>query len=118
MQVNLPGLDMVVGVISEPGKVTGDWSVVLYQVAEQRCIRKTKLKLMMPFAKLYFWVFSSGKDSVRSFGNSRSLTETAGEFWTCFLASVSYWVGTKVLRRRFCRVVAKTCPKSGFQSKR
>lgn len=71
---------------------------------------------MIPFAKLYFSDFSSGKESVSCRGNSRSFTDTAGELCTCFLASVSSCFHPNVPRRRFCPAAARTCPRSGCRS--
>lgn len=52
-------------------------------------INKILLIETSPLAKLYFWVFSSGKDYIKVMGISDSETTTAGEFLTCFFASVN-----------------------------
>lgn len=62
MQVALPRLDVVVGVVPETRKIGGHWSMVLHQGAEDGLIRLEVLIEIMPFAKLYLFAFSSGKD--------------------------------------------------------
>ena len=116
MQVAFPWLDVVVRVVSEPSQVSSHGSVIFDQIAKNSWINDNILKLTIPLANSYLWVFSSGKDSISSLGSYTSLTDTAGEFWTCLFASTSYYVREDVLRRRFCRVVARICPKSAVQS--
>ncbi len=89
VEVALPGLDVVVGVVAEAGEVGGGGAVVLHEGPEEGCLPAEVLKMTMPLAKLYFSAFSLGNDSTSTFGSSDSLTDTAGGLLTCFFESTS-----------------------------
>ena len=89
MQVALPRLDVVVGVVAEASQVGRSGPVVLHQRPEEGYLTATVLKMTIPLAKLYFSAFSPGKDSTSTLGSSDSFTDTAGGLLTCFLESTS-----------------------------
>lgn len=91
--------------------------MVFHQVSKKCYIDSSVLKLTMPFAKLYFCCFSSGKDSIRRRGNSLSLTATAGEFCTCFLASISSLIKTELLTRIFFQAAAQIYRRNAARSR-
>jgi hypothetical protein len=117
VEVALPRLDVIVGVVSKASQVGRHRSVVLHQRAEQRCIASQVLIEIMPFVKLYLLAFSSGKESTRALGNYDSVTVTAGELWMCFLESISSCIKVEVLRRKSCRAVAQIDPRSPGRSR-
>jgi hypothetical protein len=89
MQVALPRLDMIIGVVSKASQVRGHRTMVFHEWTEESCMKERILMEMIPLVKLYLLVFSSGKESIKALGSSDYVTATAGELWMCFFASIS-----------------------------
>lgn len=117
MKVAFPSLNMIIGIVSKPGKVGSHRAMILDQRTEKSLIISNLLIEMIPFVKLYLFAFYSGKESTKAFGSSDSVTVTAGELWMCFLASISSWINRALLKRKFYRVVAQNDPQSPNHSK-